>query len=102
MSELITAGLVISKLSKAQEFASGDHVERIYGCQISLAGPKQLTIIYSPVLHLWYHRVKRDSFVIFRMYLPLMRNATSATHTPIVIRKGIFAMFQTAILPKLP
>jgi hypothetical protein len=37
MSELITAGLVISKLSKAQEFASGDHVERIYGCQISLA-----------------------------------------------------------------
>jgi hypothetical protein len=31
-----------------------------------------------------------------------MRNATSATHTPIVIKKANFAMFQTAILTRFP
>lgn len=35
MSELKTAGLVLSKLSRAQVFASGDHTARIYGYQIS-------------------------------------------------------------------
>jgi hypothetical protein len=41
VSEPITVGLVVSKLSRAQVFSSGDHVERSYVCQVSLAGSKQ-------------------------------------------------------------
>ena len=33
--------LVFSKLSKTQVFATGDQTERSYGCQISIADPKQ-------------------------------------------------------------
>jgi hypothetical protein len=40
-SEPITVGLVVSKLRMRQVAASGDHVERSYGCQVSRAGPKQ-------------------------------------------------------------
>lgn len=100
-SELITAGLVLSKLSRAQVFASCDHVERICGCQIK---PSRSEIVDINNTHPYctcdITRVKKDSFGTCRTYLPLMRSATSATHTPIVITKGIFAMFQTAILPK--
>lgn len=39
-SELITEGLVVSKLSRPQVFVSGDHLERIYGYQINLAYSK--------------------------------------------------------------
>lgn len=101
ISELITAGLVLCKLSRAQVFASGDHVERICGCQIK---PSRSEIVDINNTHPYctcdITRVKKDSFGTCKTYLPLMRNATSATHTPIVITKGIFAMFQTAILPK--
>jgi hypothetical protein len=38
-SVLITAGLFVSKLSRVQVVASGDHAERIYGCQGTLVGP---------------------------------------------------------------
>jgi hypothetical protein len=40
-SETRTVGLVVSMLRMRQALASIDHVERIYGCQVSLTGPKQ-------------------------------------------------------------
>lgn len=39
-SEARIVGLVLSKLSRAQVFAWGDHVERSYGFQVKQAGPK--------------------------------------------------------------
>lgn len=44
ISELTTLGVVTSALSRTQVLCSDDHVERSYGCQISLANPKQLTL----------------------------------------------------------
>ena len=43
MSELTTLTLVVSKLSTTQMFASGNQTERSYGCQISIADPRQFT-----------------------------------------------------------
>ena len=38
-NETIIVDIVLSKLTRTQVFASGDHAERSYGCQISRAGP---------------------------------------------------------------
>ena len=43
MSEPKIVALVLSKLSRTQMFDSGNQTERSYGCQISIADPKQLT-----------------------------------------------------------
>jgi len=68
-SEPIIAGLVLSVLPGMQVSASGDHVERAYGCQVNRAGPKQSKL----KLHLSYSynitRYTRDSPVICRRYL---------------------------------
>ena len=39
-SEPTIAGLVLSMLATTQVTASGDHVERSYGSQVSRPGPK--------------------------------------------------------------
>jgi hypothetical protein len=39
--EAMILGFVVSKLDRTQVFASGDHSERSYGCQVSLAGSNQ-------------------------------------------------------------
>jgi hypothetical protein len=97
--EQIIAGLVLSMLSTTQVSASGDHVERSYGCQVSQAGPKQLKLKIHPYCTYDITRYTRASPVICRRYLPLMKSKMSVTHMLIAIAIIIFALFQMAILP---
>jgi len=60
-SEPTTLGLVVSKLRVRQAFASGDHAERIYGCQVSRAGPKQPKLEIYPYVTCDITRNTRDS-----------------------------------------
>jgi hypothetical protein len=47
-SEPITAYLAPSKLAMTQAFASGDHLARSCGCQVSQASPKQSKLKVHP------------------------------------------------------
>jgi hypothetical protein len=103
-SEPITAYLVASKLVMVQRFASGDHLARSYGCQVSQVGPT--VEIETTKLHLYCSydndstRYIRDSPVNCRKYLPRRKSELSVIHMPIAIAKIIFALFQMAILPR--
>jgi hypothetical protein len=69
-SEPITAYLMLSILNMVQAFASGDHLARSYGCQVSQVGPKQSKLnihLNCSCNIIWY---TRDSPVISRRYLP--------------------------------
>jgi hypothetical protein len=81
--------------------SSGDHAERIYGCQVSLAGPidrrrRKKTHPYETCDII---RLVRESSMIGKRYEPSMSDETFANHTPMVIKIMIFSVFQIAILP---
>jgi hypothetical protein len=99
-SKPITAGLVLSKLCTTQVSASGDHVERSFGSQVSRASPKQSKLKIHPYCTYDITRHTRYSPVICRMYLPSMKSETSISNMPIAVATIIFALFQTAILPR--
>ena len=99
-SEPITAGLVLSKLCTMQVSASGDHVERSFGSQVSQAGPKQSKLKIHPYCTYDITRYTRYSPVICRRYLPSMKSEMSISNMPIAIAIIIFALFQMAILPR--
>jgi hypothetical protein len=98
MSELRIVGLVLSKLSTVQVFCSDDHVARTYGCEVSLPGPKQSKSNIHPYNTCDINRFTRDSPMICRRHLPLMRNETSVIHMPIVVIKTTLFLPQMAIL----
>ena len=97
MSELTTLALVLSKLSKAQVFASGDQTERSYSCQIST---KIVDVeIFTCVIPVISPNLIRDYSIKRTKYLPWMRSEMSATHIAIAIAIMILFIFQMAILP---
>ena len=58
--ETITVDLVLSKLTRMQVFASGDHSARSYSCHVSRAGPKQSTLKFTrikPMISLSIHKI---------------------------------------------
>ena len=70
MSTPIIAGLALATLSRVQVFASGDHVERSYGYQVSLVDFKQSKL----KIHLYDScntvRFIKQFPIICRKYLP--------------------------------
>lgn len=62
-SEAMILGLVVSKLGRTQVFASGDHSERIYGCQVSLAGSNQSKLKIHP-----YHTCDITGFTSYKIF----------------------------------
>jgi hypothetical protein len=98
-NELILEYLVLSKLVIMQAFASGDHEERSYGCQVSHASPKLFKLNIHPYRSYIIARCSEDSPVICRRCLPRRKREVSVNHITIAIAKIIFALFQMAILP---
>lgn len=98
-SVLITAGLFVSKLSKVQVVASGDHTERIYGCQVSLAGPSVDLEEAHPYETCDITKFARKFSMICKRYEPSRSDETFANHTPMVINIIVFSIFQIEILP---
>ena len=98
-SAATTLGLVASKFVTMQKFASGDHVERTYGCNVSLTKPKQSKLKIHPYDACDTARFIRDSPMIGERYLPLIWNPMSVIHMAIAIPVIILSLFQMAILP---
>ncbi len=70
VSAPMTGNLLVPRLSSKQAFATGDHVERNYNCELSIAGPKQFEIIQ---IHLYdtcdITRIIRDYSMVSKNFL---------------------------------
>jgi hypothetical protein len=62
-SEAMILGLVVSRLSRTQVFASGDHAERSYGYQVSLADSNQSKLKIHP-----YHTCDTTRFTNYKRF----------------------------------